>query len=193
MLGPGCPTQASSPDPEALLIALAVVGAAVLVLIVLLGVAHGRDQRPVRARPRPRHTASGPPNPAAVTVAEIGHRLGREAAQARAARTRPPRRIQVVARIPAIPCFRSSSPSRRTPRPPPPSTRLAPTRTTPGDLGRRLIVCMVTSRRVAPGVRLAGLADAETISQLLHDFNREFGAPTRRTRRRQAAGLSRTR
>lgn len=37
---------------------------------------------------------------------------------------------------------------------------------------------MVTSRGTNPGVRLADVADAETIGQLLHDFNREFGEPT---------------
>jgi ribosomal protein S18 acetylase RimI-like enzyme len=37
---------------------------------------------------------------------------------------------------------------------------------------------MVKSGGFDPGVRCAGVADAETIGQLLHDFNREFGEPT---------------
>lgn len=37
---------------------------------------------------------------------------------------------------------------------------------------------MATSRGFNPGVRLAGVADAEAIGQLLHDFNREFDEPT---------------
>ena len=37
---------------------------------------------------------------------------------------------------------------------------------------------MITPRGVNPGVRLAGVADAETIGQLLHDFNQEFTEPT---------------
>ncbi|HEU0086279.1 MAG TPA: GNAT family N-acetyltransferase [Pseudonocardiaceae bacterium] len=37
---------------------------------------------------------------------------------------------------------------------------------------------MVKSARFDPGVRCARVADAETIGQLLHDFNREFGEPT---------------
>ena len=37
---------------------------------------------------------------------------------------------------------------------------------------------MVKSGGFDPGVRRAGVADAETIGRLLHDFNREFGEPT---------------
>jgi hypothetical protein len=76
------------------LIALAVLSTTALILVTLVTLARCREQRSTR----PRHTVSGPLNLAAVTVTEIQQRLRRDAAQAQAARTRPPRRVHIVPR-----------------------------------------------------------------------------------------------
>lgn len=86
--------------PDGLLIALTVVCATVLLLVAVLRMTRRRDRRRTQTRRRPRHAASGADVTAAVTIGEIQDRLHREEVQARRERPRPPRKVQVLPRIP---------------------------------------------------------------------------------------------
>ncbi|HEU0087642.1 MAG TPA: hypothetical protein VFQ77_08325 [Pseudonocardiaceae bacterium] len=91
---PGCGAATGVAGPWWVLGTLAVV----VLSVVVLGVVCWRQRRLARDRRRSEHAVPGLPLAVAVTVWEIRDRLVREAAQAQAARARPPRDVSVLPR-----------------------------------------------------------------------------------------------